>query len=197
MAGAAVQEIVLAPLSVDDMDQLVTDSLRCEPHRARPVAQLIHEKTGGNPFFAIQFLLALAEEELLAFNPRAGMWTWDLSGIQAKRYSGDVVELVTEKLKRLSQTTQQALKKLACLGNSAKISTLNLVYHRGVDPSRTLECCASGVRFSAWMAPTHFFMIAFKRRPIPLSLKASGLPSGLSVWQACHRPSRETRTRPF
>jgi predicted ATPase len=97
MAGAAVQEIVLAPLSVDDMDQLVTDSLRCEPHRARPVAQLIHEKTGGNPFFAIQFLLALAEEGLLAFDPRAGMWTWDLSGIQAKRYSGDVVELGSER----------------------------------------------------------------------------------------------------
>jgi predicted ATPase len=97
MAGAAVQGIVLAPLSVDDMDQLVRDSLRCEPHRARPVAQLIHEKTGGNPFFAIQFLRALAEEGLLAFDPRAGMWTWDLSGIQAKRYSGDVVELGSER----------------------------------------------------------------------------------------------------
>ena len=98
------------------------------PTAARPVAQLIHEKTGGNPFFAIQFLLALAEEGLLAFEPRAGMWTWDLSGIRAKRYSGDVVELVAEKLKRLPQTTQQVLKQLACLGNSAKISTLNLVY---------------------------------------------------------------------
>jgi PAS domain S-box-containing protein len=136
MAGAAVQEIVLAPLSVDDMDQLVMDSLDCEPDRARPLAQLMHEKTGGNPFFAIQFLMALAEEGLLAFEPRAGIWTWDLSGIQTKRYSGDVVELVAEKLKRLPQTTQQALKQLACLGNSAKISTLNLVYRESEESTQ-------------------------------------------------------------
>jgi predicted ATPase len=127
-AGALVKEIVLAPLSIDDMDQLVTDSLHCDPHCARPLAQLIQEKTGGNPFFAIQLLMALAEERLLAFDPRAAMWTWDLLRIQAKRYTGDVVELMAEKLKRLPQTTQQALKQLACLGNSAKMSTLNLVY---------------------------------------------------------------------
>ena len=127
-AGTAVQEIVLAPLSVDDMDQLVMNSLHCEPHSARPLAQLMHEKTGGNPFFAIQFLIALAEEGLLAFDPRAALWTWDLLRIRAKRYSDDVVELMAEKLKRLPKTTQQALKQLACLGNSANISTLNLVY---------------------------------------------------------------------
>src|ERR1700722_8970314 len=64
-AGAAVQEIVLGPLVIDDMDQLVMDSLHCQSHRARPLAELMHEKTGGNPFFAVQFLTALAEEGLL------------------------------------------------------------------------------------------------------------------------------------
>ena len=33
--------------------------------RAAPLAQLVHEKTAGNPFFVIQFLSALAEEGLL------------------------------------------------------------------------------------------------------------------------------------
>jgi len=60
-SGSAVQEIILAPLSFDDMEQLVTDSLRCESNRARLLAQVVHEKTGGNPFFAIQFLTASAE----------------------------------------------------------------------------------------------------------------------------------------
>ena len=45
--------------------------------RARPLAQLVHEKTGGNPFFAIQFLTELAEEGLLAFDPVAQAWRWD------------------------------------------------------------------------------------------------------------------------
>ena len=51
------------------LSRLVADALHCEPERARPLAQLVHEKTGGNPFFAIQFLTALAEEGLLAFDP--------------------------------------------------------------------------------------------------------------------------------
>ena len=68
-AGARVQEIVLAPLGSDDVGQLVADATHCEPERARPLAELVREKTGGNPFFAIQFFTALAEEGLLAFEP--------------------------------------------------------------------------------------------------------------------------------
>ena len=45
---------------------------------AQPLARLVHEKTGGNPFFAIQFFTALAEEGLLAFDSGAAAWTWDL-----------------------------------------------------------------------------------------------------------------------
>src|SRR4029077_10365974 len=52
-AGARVQEIVLAPLQIEDVGRLVADALHCKPERARPLAQLVHEKTGGNPFFAI------------------------------------------------------------------------------------------------------------------------------------------------
>ncbi|MBV8213561.1 MAG: AAA family ATPase, partial [Verrucomicrobia bacterium] len=68
--GATVQEIKLAPLACEDLEQLVADALHCETAQAAPLAQLAHEKTGGNPFFAIQFISALAEEGLLKFNHR-------------------------------------------------------------------------------------------------------------------------------
>ena len=45
------QEITLAPLAREHVGQLIADALRCEPERAAPLAQLVHEKTGGNPFF--------------------------------------------------------------------------------------------------------------------------------------------------
>ncbi len=51
--------------------------LHCKPECARPLAQLVHEKTGGNPFFAIQFFTALDEEGLLAFDPATPAWQWD------------------------------------------------------------------------------------------------------------------------
>src|SRR5712671_1695956 len=127
-AGARVQEIVLTPLGFDDVNQLVADAMHCEPKRVRPLAQLVQEKTGGNPFFAIQFFTALADEGLLAFDAVALAWQWDIDRIRAKSYTDNVVELMTGKLKRFSSTTQEALKQLACLGNVAPTAALALVH---------------------------------------------------------------------
>ena len=129
-AGARIQEVVLAPLEVDDVGRLLVDSLHCNRDSALPLAQLVHERTGGNPFFAIQFLTGLAEEGLLAFDANAAAWISNLARIRAKRYTDNVVEFMVAKLKRLPDTTQQALQQLACLGNVAEIATLTLV--RGV-----------------------------------------------------------------
>jgi predicted ATPase/signal transduction histidine kinase len=120
--------IELKPLGLTDVGQLIADALHCEPERARPLAQLVHEKTGGNPFFAIQFFKALAEEGLLAFDSVATVWQWDIDRIRAKSYTDNVVDLMAGKLSRFSATTQEALKRLSCLGNLVEIDTLTLVH---------------------------------------------------------------------
>ena len=107
---------------------LIADSLHCEPERVTPLAQLVHEKTAGNPFFAIQFISALAEEALLTFDHGGARWSWDLDRIHAKGYTDNVVDLMVGKLNRLPVETQNALQELACLGNSAEITTLSIVY---------------------------------------------------------------------
>jgi PAS domain S-box-containing protein len=127
-AGAIVQEIVLTPLAREDLGRLIADALHCEPERVAPLAQLVHEKTGGNPFFAIQFISALAEEALLTFDHGGGRWSWDLSRIGAKGYTDNVVDLMVGKLNRLPVEIQKALKDFACLGNSAEIATLSIVH---------------------------------------------------------------------
>jgi len=126
-AGAIVQDIVLAPLAHEDLRQLAADSLHCEPERAQPLAQLIHEKTSGNPFFAIQFFSALAEENLLTFDHGERRWFWDLNSIRAKGYTDNVVDLMVGKLNRLPAETQKALQLLACMGNSAEFALLEMV----------------------------------------------------------------------
>jgi PAS domain S-box-containing protein len=126
-SGATVQEIVLTPLTRDDLGQLIADSLHREPEQAAPLAQLVHEKTAGNPFFAIQFVSALAEEELLTFDHDTAAWSWNLRRIHAKGYTDNVVDLMVGKLNRLPARTQDALKQLACIGNSAELATLAMV----------------------------------------------------------------------
>ena len=126
--GAIVHKIILAPLAREDLGRLIADSLRCEPEHAIPLTQLVHEKTAGNPFFAIQFLSALCEEGLLTFDHGDARWSWDLSRIHAKGYTDNVADLMVEKLTRLPVETQRALQQLACMGSSAEFALLTMVY---------------------------------------------------------------------
>ncbi|MCC8935668.1 AAA family ATPase [Bradyrhizobium sp. Arg68] len=126
-SGAPVQEINLAPLRHEDLAGLIEDALRCEGERGAALANLIYEKTEGNPFFAIQFIGSLVDEDLLTFDYGAGRWSWDLNRIRAKGYTDNVVELMVGKLNRLPVETQWALQLLACMGNSAGFDLLELV----------------------------------------------------------------------
>ncbi|MGC1450188.1 MAG: sigma 54-interacting transcriptional regulator [Candidatus Sulfotelmatobacter sp.] len=126
-SGARMQEIVLLPLRLEDVGRLLADALHCEPERATPLAQVVYEKTVGNPFFAIQFISALAVEALLTFDYGGGQWSWDLSKIIAKGFTDNVVDLVILKLNRLPVEAQKALQELACVGNSAETTTISIV----------------------------------------------------------------------
>ncbi len=136
-AGALVQEISLAPLAQEDLGRLLADTLSCAPGRAAPLARLVHAKTGGNPFFAIQFISALAEEGLLRFDHDAARWHWELDRLHAKGYTDNVVDLMVGKLTRLPAETQAALQQLACLGNVAEITMLSIVLGKSNEDVRS------------------------------------------------------------
>ena len=150
-AGAAVQDIVLTPLSRGDLGKLLVDSLHCQLERAAPLADLIHEKTTGNPFFAIQFISTLADDRLLTFDYRARRWVWDLPRIRAEGFTDNVVELMVEKLKRLPPETQKVLQQFACMGNSAEFEMLRMGYQGSVEDmhDHLWEAVRSGLIFRA------------------------------------------------
>jgi len=126
-AGATVQGIILAPLSYDQLAQLIADALHSEPDRVVDLAQLILQKTDGNPFFINQFLSALTDEGLIAFDSVHSRWSWDIERIHAKDYTDNVAELMIGKLVRLPGEAQQALQQLACLGNIATTAMFAIV----------------------------------------------------------------------
>src|SRR5262245_4780341 len=126
-AGGTVNEITLGPLGQQHLEQLLVDTLRCEPERGAPLAHLVHEKTGGNPFFIIQFMKSLADEDMVTFDHDAACWSWDLDRIHTKGFTDNVVDLMIMKLGRLPVHTQTALQQLACLGHLTEITTLSTV----------------------------------------------------------------------
>ena len=143
-AGASINEIKLAPLSPEDVAQLIADALQSEPECVLPLAQLVYNRTAGNPFFTIQFFSALEHERLLTFDRAHGRWSPDLDRIRAKGYTDNVVDLMVGKLRRLPTETQKALQQLACLGNSARVTTLSLAY--GTDESQVHSDLYEAVR---------------------------------------------------
>lgn len=123
-AGTRVNEIVLTALELDDVCRLIATAVHSDEAHVRPLARLVGDKTGGNPFFTIQFLTELAAEGLLSFDAGMAAWTWDVARIGAKGYTDNIAELMVVKLQRLPAAAQEALKELACLGNIAHVATL-------------------------------------------------------------------------
>ncbi|WP_437310960.1 AAA family ATPase [Sorangium sp. So ce388] len=128
--GAVISDIVLAPLSASDVGALVAEAVHASAAEVEPLSRLVHEKTGGNPFFVLQLLLALHEEGTIAFDAGEAAWRWDIAAIRDKGFSDNVVDLMVGKLKRLSAPTQDALKLAACLGSSLTFDTLAVVASR-------------------------------------------------------------------
>ncbi|UIN57565.1 trifunctional serine/threonine-protein kinase/ATP-binding protein/sensor histidine kinase [Pseudomonas kribbensis] len=126
-AGGRVHEITLLPLARSHIEQLIAESSRSEPSYIAPLAQLILDKTQGNPFFVIQFLQTLVEQDLLTFDHDRRQWVWDAQRIHTRGYTDNVVDLMLDKMARLPAETQQALQQLACLGNLADVASLSTV----------------------------------------------------------------------
>jgi len=150
-AGAAVQEMVLVPLAQEDLARLLGDSLHCSPTSAAPLAQLIHDKTSGNPFFTLQFILNLADEGLLRFDYDRSRWSWDLAQIHAKGYTDAVVDLMVGKLERLPGETRELLTQFACLGNSAGFDLLQMAGEASLERmhAQMAEAVHAGLVFRA------------------------------------------------
>ncbi|MFM0565255.1 AAA family ATPase [Paraburkholderia sediminicola] len=125
---SSVEEIKLGALDAQHVSQLIADALHCETDDVTDLAQLVWQKTDGNPFFINQFLSALTDEGLIAFDPVQSRWSWDLKRIHEKGYTDNVADLMISRLVRLPAATQQALQQLACLGNIATTAMLAIVH---------------------------------------------------------------------
>jgi predicted ATPase/signal transduction histidine kinase/tRNA A-37 threonylcarbamoyl transferase component Bud32 len=131
--GAAILTLLLGPLPEAHVGELVADTVHCSRSEAEPLARLVREKTGGNPFFVIQFLTALHRQGLIVFDHAQRRWVWDLARIRAEGYTDNVVELMVSKLHDLPGETQEVLKLAACLGARMDADALAVAFRRNPD----------------------------------------------------------------
>jgi histidine kinase len=132
--GIIINYLVLEPLSLAQVTELISETLN-DSERIQPLAELIWNKTGGNPFFLTQLLNTLYQEKLLKFDftrllspGRRGEWQWNIEEIHAIGITDkSVVELVASRIQQLPETTQQVLKLAACVGDKFTLDVLSTV----------------------------------------------------------------------
>jgi predicted ATPase/signal transduction histidine kinase len=137
--GAAIRSLVLAPLSSRHLTALLTDTLRPAAGNIAELTSLLQDKTGGNPFFAIQFLHSLNEEGLIRRDGN-GAWDWDIAAIRGKGFTENVIELMSGRLHRLPPSALETLQQFACLGARAGVGDMARILGRAEeDIDQSLE----------------------------------------------------------
>jgi PAS domain S-box-containing protein len=131
--GARVVEVPLAALDRRHVEALLAESLHTEPLQVQALAELVRQRTGGNPFFVLQFLAELRAEGLVHYDAVRHDWAWDLERIRARNLVDDVERLVSRRLRRLPEPVRQVLQHAACLGTSGSVAVLASAVGRGRD----------------------------------------------------------------
>jgi PAS domain S-box-containing protein len=124
---AQVNTINLKPLHVNYINQLLIDVCNCQPEVSSLLAEILYNKTNGNPFFLIQLLKTIYQDKLVNFDYQYGVWQWNIEQIKVMAISDNVIELMISKIKRLNPHTQNILKLASCIGNQFDLNTLSII----------------------------------------------------------------------
>jgi diguanylate cyclase (GGDEF)-like protein len=126
----AIHNITVEPLLINHVEQLIADTLNeaIAASKVKLLAELVFNKTQGNPFFLTQLLKSLYTEHLLVYQVATDSWQWNIQQIQAVGIADyNIVELIARNIRKLPPDTQKALQLAACIGNQFNLDILATV----------------------------------------------------------------------
>ncbi len=128
--GDRVSRIEMGPLSSSQYGELLGDMMKVETGNLGDLAEQLHRKTDGNPFFLVSFMRSICDSGLLVYSPLG--WKWDMGGISAMRVSENVAELMATKIRDLPRGTGDIMALAACVGNRVDIESLVVLSGREI-----------------------------------------------------------------
>jgi predicted ATPase/signal transduction histidine kinase/tRNA A-37 threonylcarbamoyl transferase component Bud32 len=135
--GLQIHSMTLRPLTAPQVAEFVADALRQDIDTATPLAAIIAQKTGGNPFFMRQFLRALHDSKLIYFDAPSRAFKYDAGAVRDAAITENVAELLAAKLDKLPRATRDVLRVAAAIGNRFDLQVL-----AGVDQRSPAETAA-------------------------------------------------------
>lgn len=124
-------QLELGPLTRFELTELLSAVLESDERAVAGLASLLHQKTGGNPFFVWQLLQSLEKQGVVRpsvdATRRASRWEWDLEAIQQADYADHIVDLMVHRFSELPAATLRLLAWAACLGVRFDLDDLALI----------------------------------------------------------------------
>lgn len=115
---AVVRHIHLSPLSLEQMNLIVMETLNSHEDTTLSLTELLYHQSGGNPFHFKQILLRLQDDGILLYNHEKRCWQWNLGQVFGQEPGYAIHDLITHRLQRLSSDAQELLQVAACAGNT-------------------------------------------------------------------------------
>lgn len=125
--GAVIVDISVKELSMDNVSDMINDTLHLEQSQTKALAELVHGKTLGNAFFTLELLKSLSQKGCIHFDYSNLRWNIDFEAIRSFEISKNVVDLLVSKITSLSVETQQSLKVASVIGGRFDLEMLSLV----------------------------------------------------------------------
>ncbi|MGB5715285.1 MAG: serine/threonine-protein kinase PknK, partial [Waterburya sp.] len=133
--GIIVNQIILKSLALDSVNQLIAEALNTSEAYVKPLAELVWQKTHGNPFFVNEFLKTIYSDKLLVFNPTEQSfrkdsktaWQWNLPEIEKISSTDNMVKFMMGKMAKLPQSAQEVLSLAACFGAKFDLNTISMI----------------------------------------------------------------------
>jgi predicted ATPase len=119
-------EMELEALSETGTSEIIAEVLKLPQNSIEDLASMIHQKTGGNPFFIIQLLKVLYQEKLLYIDSISG-WKWDIPNIARMQVSENVLEIILKRVNQLDPDIKNILQYCAVIGRSFTLTILSKI----------------------------------------------------------------------
>jgi len=129
-------EIQINPLKKEDINDMVIIALRSDSEGSGILSELIYKKTGGNPFFAKQFLKILFEKRYIFFEGKKG-WNLKLEEIKKLPITENVVDIILDLIKNLPELTKSILQSAACYGHEFSLKPISRLHKISVEKAKT------------------------------------------------------------
>jgi predicted ATPase len=106
ISNVQTTKVSLTGLDQKDLNTMISDALCLYPRICKSLSNIVFQKTKGNPFFVLEFMLSLKTRGLLQYNFHQKRWVWNEDIIRGEEITENVLHLLSSKMNGLPDTTQ-------------------------------------------------------------------------------------------